>query len=209
MGIKLERRQIEEFFNYYFEDAYRQSSSEYEFENYFRNKAYYKDIDLDSEIINSMFSDILKFNKREFKLRKENDRLKEEKEKLEYKLREELAKIKNHMERERKRNEDIIEEFQIKERRTMLKFEEEIRKREQQRKEEEERREQIEEKRRQEEDRRREIEKRERMEERAKFQSQLDQERKIREEENRIREAEFQNILRAEREKFQQIMKNK
>ena len=201
MGIKLERRQIEEFFNYYFEDAYRQSSSEYEFENYFRNKAYYKDIDLDSEIINSMFSDILKFNKREFKLRKENDRLKEEKEKLEYKLREELAKIKNHMERERKRNEDIIEEFQIKERRTMLKFEEEIRKREQQRKEEERRR--------QEEDRRREIEKRERMEERAKFQSQLDQERKIREEENRIREAEFQNILRAEREKFQQIMKNK
>ena len=36
------------------------------------------------------------------------------------------------------------------------------------------------------------------MEERAKFQSQLDQERKIRVEENKKREVQFQNILRAE-----------
>jgi len=197
MGQKLDRSQIEEHFNYYFEDAYRQSSSEYEFEKYFRNKASSNNISLDNEIINSIFNDILKFNLIKFKLRKENDRLKEEKEKLEKKLREELAKIKEQMERERKRNEEaqrnLIEEFQRKERRTMSMLEEEIRKREQQRKEEERRR--------QEEDRRREIEKRERIEERAKFQSQLDQERKIREEENKKREAEFQNILKSERDK--------
>ena len=40
MEQKLDRSQIEDYFNYYFEDAYRQSSSEYEFEinlNYLSN----------------------------------------------------------------------------------------------------------------------------------------------------------------------------
>ena len=325
MGPKIDRPQIEEHFNYYFEDAYKKSNSEYAFEKYFRDKAYYNDIDLDNEKIESMFNDILKFNLREFKFRKENDRLKEEKEKSEKKQREELAKIKDQMERERIRNEEkqreLIEEFKRKENRTMTMFEKEIRKREEQRREEEERREaererekkikneeelrrkQMEEKRRQEEDRRREnerrerneekkeyqrrleeqerrireeenakrkemeekrrkeedrrreiekqermeerakfqnqldkerkireqqdlerqkmeekrrleeekrreIEKQERMEERAKFQSQLDQEKKLREEENKKRTIEFQNILKSEREKFQQIIKN-
>ena len=81
MGSKVDRSQIEEHFNYFFEEAYSQSSSEYQFENYFRNKASYNKINLDDEKINSMFKDILKFNLREFKFRKENDRLKEEKEK--------------------------------------------------------------------------------------------------------------------------------
>ena len=325
MGPKIDRPQIEEHFNYYFEDAYKKSNNEYAFEKYFRDKAYYNDIDLDNEKINTMFNDILKFNLREFKFRKENDRLKEEKENSEKKQREELAKIKEQMERERIRNEEkqrkLIEEFQRKENRTMTMFENEIRKREEERKEEEQRREEererekkikieeelrrkqmeekrrqeeyrrrederreraeekkeyqrrleeqerrireeenkkrlemeekrkkeedrrreiekqermeerakfqnqldkerkireeqdlerqkMEEKRRQEEEKRREVEKQERMEERAKFQSQLDQEKKIREEENKKRTIEFQNILKSEREKFQQIIKN-
>ena len=325
MGPKIDRPQIEEHFNYYFEDAYKKSNSEYAFEKYFRDKAYYNDIDLDNEKIESMFNDILKFNLREFKFRKENDRLKEEKEKSEKKQREELAKIKDQMERERIRNEEkqrkLIEEFKRKESRTMTMFENEIRKREEERREEEQRREEererekkikkeeelrrkqmeekrrqeeekrrenerrerneekkeyqrrleeqerrireeenakrqemeekrrkeedrrreiekqermeerakfqnqldkerkireqqdlerqkMEEKRRLEEEKRREIEKQERMEERAKFQSQLDQEKKLREEENKKRTIEFQNILKSEREKFQQIIKN-
>ena len=350
MGPRLDRSDIEYHFNYYFEDAYKQSNSEYEFEKYFRDEASYNDIDLDNEKINSMFNDILKYNKREFKFRKENDRLKEEKEKSERKQREELAKIKDQMERERKRNEkaqrELMEEFQRRETMTMrerereknIRKEEELRRQqmeekrrkeeamrrekekqerneekksfekrladqerkireeenlkrqkmeeerrkeeetrreiekkermqerakfqnqldqerkireeqdlkrqkmeEERRKEEEKRREvekqermeerakfqsqleeerkireeqdlerqKMEEKRRQEEEKRREIEKQERMEERAKFQSQLDQERKIRQEENKKREAEFQNILKSEREKFQQIIKN-
>ena len=62
MGPKLDRSDIEEHFNYYFKDAYKQSISEYQFEQYFRDKAFINDIDLTNEKINSMFNDILKFN---------------------------------------------------------------------------------------------------------------------------------------------------
>ena len=229
MGPKIDRPQIEEHFNYYFEDAYKKSNSEYAFEKYFRDKAYYNDIDLDNEKIESMFNDILKFNLREFKFRKENDRLKEEKEKSEKKQREELAKIKDQMERERIRNEEkqreLIEEFKRKENRTMTMFEKEIRKREEQRREEEERREaererekkikneeelrrkQMEEKRRQEEDRRRENERRERNEEKKEYQRRLEeQERRIREEENAKRQ-EMEEKRRKEEDRRREIEK--
>jgi hypothetical protein len=65
MGPKLDRSDIEEHFNYYFEDANKQSISEYQFEQFFRDKAFIYDIDLTNEKINSMFNDILKFNLRE------------------------------------------------------------------------------------------------------------------------------------------------
>ena len=229
MGQKIDRPQIEEHFNYYFEDAYKKSNSEYAFEKYFRDKAYYNDIDLDNEKIESMFNDILKFNLREFKFRKENDRLKEEKEKSEKKQREELAKIKDQMERERIRNEEkqrkLIEEFKRKESRTMTMFENEIRKREEERREEEQRREeererekkikkeeelrrkQMEEKRRQEEEKRRENERRERNEEKKEYQRRLEeQERRIREEENAKRQ-EMEEKRRKEEDRRREIEK--
>ena len=229
MGPKLDRNQIEKHFNDYFEEAYSKSSSENEFKNYFRNKAFYKGIDLNDEKINSMFTDILKYNLREFKFRKENDRLKEEKEKSEKKQKEELTKIKGQMEYERKRNDEkqrkLIEEFQRRENRTVMMFEKEIRKREEQKKEEEKRREaekerekkikkeeelrrkQMEEKRRQEEDRRRENEKQERIEEKKRYEKRLEeQERRIREEENLKRE-QMEEKRRQEEDRRREIEK--